>query len=318
MFNHRLLMICCGSLWILGASANDTHTTWLDSTHKDASGWLSRTAHHIDDWFGKTNPQKPARASVRVMLDVHHDKYNETSIKPRIRGKLKLPTLEHRLSVMIGDNELDDEYGGGIYNDGRLIPTSEHTFDRQQSKKDNASLALRWSKFEQDIGINTDADIGLRSNDLFLRIQTKKTWQTDNIYGRAEQSYRYGTKSEHFALSTLEFSQPQSKHRTLYNRSHIAYSHKNDDEQIGWSNSAYQQHIWQGKHGNKSFSYGVYMGGDFDDKKPTLNTYGPYLSYRQPIWREWLFVQTDISYYNDKKHDKNHHVASFGRIEMVF
>ncbi|MDO4699122.1 MAG: hypothetical protein Q4A69_00340 [Moraxella sp.] len=317
MFDRRIWIMGCGLLCSVCVFADDTHNTWLDNTHKSTTSWLARTAHRIDDWFGKTDPQKPARASVRVMLDIHHDKYG-SSIQPRVRGKLRLPTLEQRLSVMVGDDDLDDEHGGGIHNDGRPLPAGERVFDRAQSSKDNASLALRWSKVEKNLGINSDADIGLRSNDIFLRVQAQKMWQTGSIHGRAEQSYRYGTKSEHFALSTLEFHRQQSKQRTLYNRSHIAYTHKHDDEQLSWSNSSYQQHTWQGKHGERSFSYGVYMSGKFDDNKPTLTTYGPYLSYRQPLWREWLFVQTDISYYNDKKHHKNHHLAGFGRIEMVF
>lgn len=304
--------------WILSlsATAGETHNTWLDDTHQGTTSWLKRTAHHIDDWFGTTNPNQPARASLRVMLDLRHSD-DGTTIKPRIRGKLRLPTLEQRLSVVIGDDKLDDEQGGGIYNDGRLNQAGK-TFDYKQSQTDNSSLALRWSKFEQDLGIDTDADIGLRSNDLFIRLQGQKRWQMDKVQGRVEQMYRYGSQSEHFALSTLEFRLPQSTHRTLYNRANISYQHKNDDETISWSNSSYQEHRWQGKHGGHQFSYGLYMGGDIKHKQATLNTYGPYASYRQPIWREWLFIQTDVSFYNDDKQHKKHHLASFGRLEMVF
>lgn len=321
----KSLLIFSVLLWTIphASFANDSqdppeHNTWVDSTHKETSGLLNRTARYIDGWFGKAQNNKPARASIRLMLDTHYNEFDGTTVKPRIRGKIKLPTLEHRLSVMIGDDDLDYEHGGGIYNDQRLATPSEHTFDRHQAKEDNTSLALRWSKLQQDMGISTDADIGLRSNDIFVRLQAEKKWKSGKIDGRAEQMYRYGSKSEHLALSTLEFSQPQSKHRTLYNRSHIIYTHKKDNEELGWSNSAYQQHNWQSKYGDKVFSYGVYMGGDIDDKKPTLNTYGPYVSYRQPVWRPWLFIQTDLSYYNNKTQHKDHHMSAFGRIEMVF
>ncbi len=292
---------------------------WFDERHQDSKKFLGRTAHFIDDWFGKPNPNEPAKAQIRVMTDIRHNTYDGTTIKPRIRAKVKLPTLERKLSVIIGDDTLDYEQGGGIYNDERLAPNSKHTFDSTQSRKDNSSLALRWSKFKEDIGVSTDIDLGLRSDDLFARWRGEKRWQNaHDISGRFEQVYRYGTKSEHYALSTLEFNQPQSKHRTLINRSHIAYTHQDNDETLGWSNSFYQQHHWQGKHGVREFSYGVYTGGDIDDKKMTLNTYGPYVSYRMPIWREWLFIQTDLSYYNDKAQNRDHHLASFGRLEIVF
>lgn len=314
-----------GLLVLLGgtstAFANDTiHDGWVDETHHSTKRWLNRTAHHIDDWFGKTNPNEPARASVRVMLDVHDDKHSNTTIKPRIRGKIKLPTLENQLSLVLGDDELDDEQGGGIYNDGRLKSNQQHTFDRHQSTKDNSSLALRLSKFKDDLGVQTDFDIGVRSSDVYARLRGEKRWQMDNnVHGRLEQVYRYGTKSEHYALTTLEFNQTQSHSRSLINRSHLLYTDKDDKNNLSWSNSFYQTQNWQHKLGTRSLSYGLYAGGDVkDNQKSNLNSYGPYVSYRQPIWREWLFVQGDISYYNNKDENKDHHIATFGRLEMVF
>lgn len=292
---------------------------WIDQKHENTRHWLGRTAHHIDDWFGRPNPDKPARASVRVMLDVHDDKYNDTTVKPRIRAKIKLPTLENRLSILIGDDDLDDEQGGGIYNDGRLHPEQEHTFDRTQSRRDNTSLALRWSKFKDDIGVQTDLDLGVRSSDIYLRWRGEKRWDIGDVDGRFEQVYRYGTKSEHYALSTLEFNKPQSDHLSLINRTHVVYTNKDNNEDIGWSNSLYQEHRWQGNLGTRQLNYGLYAGGDVTDStKSNLNTYGPYVSYRQPIWREWLFVQTDVGYYNNEDDNKDHHISTFGRLEVVF
>ena len=314
------LLITSLMLFCMQTFAQEDHSDgWIDQSHKNTRHFLWRTAHYIDDWFGTPNPDEPARASVRVMLDVHDDKYNNTSIKPRIRAKIKLPTLENRLSVLIGDDDLDDEQGGGIYNDERLIPEQERTFDRHQSRRDNTSLALRWSKLKEEIDVQTDLDLGVRSSDVYLRWRGEKRWDMGSVDGRFEQVYRYGTKSEHYALSTLEFSQPQSAHRTLINRTHAIYTNKDNEESIGWGNSLYQQHYWQGKHGTHAFSYGLYAGGDINDgAKSNLNTYGPYISYRQPIWRKWLFIQGDIGYYNNKDDNKDHHISTFGRLEMVF
>lgn len=325
-----LCLLICIALPVF-AYANDTVTsdtdsphlepknsTWLDNTRDNTKVWLNRTARHMDSWFGKTDPDEPARASIRLMLDTHYNKYDGTTVKPRIRGRIKLPTLENRLSVMIGDENLDLEQGGINSHDGRAVTYGNSTFERRQSRENNTSLALRWSKFQNDIGIKTDADIGLRSSDLYLKLRAEKKWELDyRIDARFEQMYRYGTKSEHYTLSTLEFSQPQSKHRTLANRTHISYAHK-DTEETAWSNSLYQQHYLDGKHGTRAFSYGIYTGGDVADKKFELDIYGPYVSYRQPVWRKWLFVQTDISYYNDKNQDRDHHLGVFNRLEMVF
>lgn len=294
------------------------HNTWFDDTRDDTKSWLNRTAHRLDGWFGTTNPKNPARASIRLMLDANHNQHDGTTVKPRIRGRISLPTLEDRLSVMIGDDDLDLEQGGGVYNDERLVSYGETTFDERQARKDNSSLALRWSKLQEDIGVEMDTDIGLRSDDLYLKFRAEKKWSLDhNIHSRFEQVYRYGTKSEHYALSTLEFAQPQSKHRTLINRSHLSYAHQ-DSEEVAWGNTLYQQHYLEGKHGTREFSYGLYAGGDIVDSSAEINIYGPYISYRQPIWRKWLFVQTDLSYYNNKALERDHHMGVFSRVEVVF
>lgn len=304
------------------AMANDvagTGNTWLDKSRTSTKTWLNNTAHKMDDWFGKTNPDEPARASLRVMMDTTWNEYDGVTVKPRVRGKLKLPTLEHRLSVIVGDETLDDlPSDGGQNTDERVaVPyADDKVYDRKQAREDNSSLAIRWSKFRRDTGI--DVDLGVRSDDVFVRAKWNKEWQLPHdISSRFEQMYRYGTRSEHTLLSTLEFSQPQSAHRRVINRSHLLYTHKGE-ENLNWGNSLFQQHHWQVKHGTAELNYGLYAGGDIVDKNPNLNTYGPYVGYRQPVWRDWLFLQGDVSFYNNKLTDRDHHVALFSRVEMVF
>lgn len=312
-FGFSLMM-----LTMTHAAAQQTHATWVDEKRDDAKNYLNNTAHKMDKWFGKTNPNEPARASLRVMTDVHWNEYEGTTIKPRVRGKLQLPTLKNRLSVVFGDDDLDVENDGGIHNDERVIARTNRKFDKQQTREDNSSFGLRWSRLQENMGVNTDIDLGVRSDDVFVRVRMDKDWQLPHdVTARFEQMYRYGSKSEHYAVSTLDFSQPHSATGTLINRTQLAYTHK-DVENLNWANSSYVQHDWQGKLGKKTFSYGVYVGGDIDDKKPALNVYGPYASYRQPVWRKWLFVQGDVSYYNDKTKDYNHHLGAFGRMEVVF
>lgn len=77
----------------------------------------------------------------------------------------------------------------------------------------------------------------------------------------------------------------------------------------------YRQHDLPG---NKWLNYGVYAGGYIENKKPDLNTYGPFVGWRQPFLREWLFVQTELNYYNDKKEDRSHHVGALLRLEALF
>lgn len=153
------------------AIAQPSHQNWFDKKHEKTKLWLSHTAHHMDKWFGK-HPNKSANASLRLMMDVYDDKYNGTRIKPKIRGRLRLPALEHRLSVIIGDDDLDYYDNTGWH----ITPKdANNRFDKEQIRTDNTSFALSFSKWKTQTGITTDADIGMRSgNDVYGRLRAEK------------------------------------------------------------------------------------------------------------------------------------------------
>ena len=81
--------------------------TWLDRNQLKVRDWADHTSHKIDNWFGETDPEKPASATLRVIVDNSWNKHDGYEIKPRIRGKIKLPTLERKLSLVFGDDSLD-------------------------------------------------------------------------------------------------------------------------------------------------------------------------------------------------------------------
>ncbi|MFW1875263.1 hypothetical protein ACG9XQ_18255, partial [Acinetobacter baumannii] len=44
----------------------------------------------------------------------------------------------------------------------------------------------------------------------------------------------------------------------------------------------------------------------------------PFVSWRQPVLREWFFVQGDLNYFNVHREDRNHYVSTFLRVEALF
>ena len=84
-------------------------STWTDRQQKSIRHWTQKTANKIDNWFGEPDPNQPASATLRVIIDNSWNKHDGYEIKPRIRGKLKLPTLERKVSLVFGDDSLDNE-----------------------------------------------------------------------------------------------------------------------------------------------------------------------------------------------------------------
>jgi hypothetical protein len=292
--------------------------SWADSKHHQFRSSLQKHARHINQWFGDEVPNKPAKASVRLMLDSSWNKYDEFEIKPRIRGKIKLPALEKKLSLVFGDDSLDDELNNNVaITNANPNSTSDKVFDQQRSKTDNNSVALRWSNWFNSNLVDADIDAGIRSgDDVYARLKISKDWALPHDwFTRAEQIYRFGSDSEHYLRTNLELKH-QAPHRALIaNQLNLTYADQNKELGLAWDNRLFRQHAF---FYDNSFSYGVYMGGNVQDTKAHLNHYGPFVSWRQPFLRDWFYVQSDINYFNDRDLDRDHYLSAFLRLEAIF
>lgn len=291
--------------------------TWIDRKQFQIRSWADDKSNKIDNWFGETDPEKPASATLRVIVDNSWNKYDGYEIKPRIRGKIKLPTLERQLSLVFGDDSLDNELDNNVAitneNPGN---SNDKTLDRQQTRENNSSFALRWSEFSKYIPFKTDLDLGLRSgDDIYLRLKASKDWKLENDFSfHAEQIYRYGVDSKNYLRTNLELTHARPNQAFLSNQLNLTYSDNQDDD-LTWDNSLFRQH--QFFHEN-SFSYGIYTGGFLNNKDLRLNSWGPFISWRQPLWREWFYVQGNLNYMNDHRDDRSHFISTSIRFEALF
>lgn len=303
----------------IAAVSDEADKNWVDRQHDTASKGVDRFAQRMDGWFGTPDPNKPASAALRIMFDTEWNKYDDFSVKPRVRGRLKLPVLENKLSVVFGDDSLENELSDPSHlgAEGRQQNNSNHTYDRERVRDGNSSLALRWSDVSRRTGLDTDFDVGIRSgSDLYARAKAGKRWELEDDYSIfAEQIYRYGIKSEHYARTNFEIRKAPADKPFIANHLHAQYENDGDEEEWTWGNSLYRQHDFAP---GKWLNYGVYAGGYIENKKADLNGYGPFVGYRQPIYRNWLFAQTELNYYNDRREDRHHNVGVLLRFEALF
>ena len=291
--------------------------TWIDRKQRTIREWTDRTSVKIDDWFGEIDPEKPASATIRFMLDNYWNEYDNYKVKPRIRGKIKLPTLEKRLSLVFGDDTLDDEFDNNIANiNNQPNQDTSKRLDSKQARDNNGSIALRFSNFSKRLPFETDADIGIRSgDDVYLRLRAEKNWTLGNdFHFNAEQIYRYGSDSENYLRTNLELVHARPNQPFLSNQFSLIYADEQDDD-LTWENRTFRQHQF---FAHNNFNYGIYTGGYYNDNNLRLNSWGPFVSWRQPLWREWFYVQGDLNYFNDHREDRSHYVSTFIRFETLF
>ncbi|HHW7519200.1 TPA: hypothetical protein ACU18R_000731 [Mannheimia haemolytica] len=295
----------------------EENNTWVDKKHETVSTTLDRWANNINSWLGDADPDKPGTASLRVMLDSRWDKHDKFTYKPRVRGKIKLPILKKHLNVVFGDDELDNEltdknHAGKLYKN--VNPNKR--YNSREARDSNSSIGLRWSDGIKALGIETDLDAGIRSgSDIFGRLRISKDWKiTDQFSTRLEQIYRYGSESKHYLRTNFENKYTETDTTFIMNHTNFEYRHDVDKER-SWGNSLYRQHNFKPL---THISYGISMGGRLDKELSKFNYWGPFVSYRQPIWRNWLFIQPEISFYNDKDKDRKHFIQTFVRLEAIF
>lgn len=291
--------------------------TWVDRKQKSIRNWADRTAQKMDHWFGETDPNDPAKATLRVIFDNRWDKHDGYEIKPRIRGKIDLPTLEKKISLVFGDDSLDNEIENNVaITDENPSNAADKKFDSERTRDANSSIALRWSQLSKSLPFDMDADLGIRSgDDIYARLKTTKDWELGNDFSfHAEQIYRYGIDSENYLRTNLELTHARPGEAFLSNQFYLTYADEQDDD-LTWDNRTYRQH--QFFHGN-TFNYGIYTGGYYNNNDLRLNSWGPFVSWRQPVWREWFFVQGDLNYYNDHREDHSHYPRALVRLEAIF
>ncbi|WP_416672426.1 hypothetical protein [Acinetobacter soli] len=302
---------------VMVPSVNETENkTWVDRKQKQIRDWADHTSVKIDDWFGDIDPNKPANATLRVMLDNYWDKYNGFEVKPRIRGKIKLPTLERRFSVVFGDESLDNEFENNIANTNIEPNADNKRLDTRQTRDNNSSIALRWSDFAKKLPFETDVDLGIRSgDDIYVRLKAKRAWVLRNDFSfYAEQIYRYGIDSKNYFRTNLELTHARPNEAFLSNQFSLKHADEQEDD-WWWDNRLFRQHQF---FANQRFNYGIYMGGYYNDNDLRLNSWGPFMSWRQPVWREWFYVQGDLNYLNDHREDRSHYLSTFVRLEAIF
>lgn len=165
-----------------------------------------------------------------------------------------------------------------------------------------------WMPFENnlDLGSNSESDV-------YVQFLAKKKWNLrHNISLDTEQVFRYGSTSRNYTETTLNLTQKMQDNTLFANKFNI---NKSENEDYNWGNWTFQQFEFVK---DNSLTYGVYSGGVYTKNDMRLNSWGPYISWRQPLWRNWLFMQNDLNFFNHIDDDPRHQLSVQMNLEANF
>ncbi|MEC7119340.1 MAG: hypothetical protein VXW65_05495 [Pseudomonadota bacterium] len=295
---------------------------WIDQQHANIQDQLKTQANRMDGWFGEA-PSGDARAKVRLIMDNSWDKHHELDTKVRIRGSVRLPNADKRFRLMFGDDTLEDEQPIGIplSSTESTSTTPTDALNRrqqinQQARRDNASIAIRWlaNISEQ---IQADFDLGVRSGtDIYARAEMARSWQHDEqISSTLRQTLRYGARSDLYARTDFDLRYQVEDQPLL--RYYVEWIYAKPDKALGfsWAHRFSREHSFFKDH---AFSYGLLVTGHLKDEDLQRQAYGPWLTWRQSAFRDWLFVRGDLNYLDNRTEKRSHYLSALVRLEAVF
>ncbi|WP_368678147.1 selenocysteine synthase [Acinetobacter lactucae] len=165
-----------------------------------------------------------------------------------------------------------------------------------------------WMPFENDLDLGSNSD-----SDIYVQFLAKKKWNLrHNISIDTEQIFRYGSTSRNYSETTLNLTQKMQDNTLFANKFNV---NKSENEDYNWGNWTFQQFEFVK---NNSLTYGVYSGGVYTKNDIRLNSWGPYISWRQPIWKDWIFMQNDLNFFNHLDDDSKHQLSVQMNLEANF
>ncbi|WP_061874437.1 hypothetical protein [Acinetobacter lactucae] len=165
-----------------------------------------------------------------------------------------------------------------------------------------------WMPFENDLDLGSNSD-----SDIYVQFLAKKKWNLrHNISIDTEQIFRYGSTSRNYSETTLNLMQKMQDTTLFANKFNV---NKSENEDYNWGNWTFQQFEFVK---NNSLTYGVYSGGVYAKNDIRLNSWGPYISWRQPIWKDWIFMQNDLNFFNHLDDDSKHQLSVQMNLEANF
>ncbi|WP_422470437.1 selenocysteine synthase, partial [Acinetobacter sp. BJFS-203] len=251
--------------------------------------------------------------------------YSSTSFTKVKRQSLSRSPCEVEANNTLSDAGLIQELMAVFGNDTlwKRATQPEQTYKAFGKKKKKTSsaqisatnpLSASWATISTWMPFENDLDLGSNSeSDVYVQFLAKKKWNLrHNISFDTEQIFRYGSTSRNYTETTLNLTQKMQDNTLFSNKFNV---NKSENEDYNWGNWTFQQFEFVK---DNSLTYGIYSGGVYTKNDIRLNSWGPYISWRQPIWRDWIFMQNDLNFFNHIDDDPKHQLSVQINLEANF
>jgi len=256
--------------------ARPIHNNWLDKSQRYVSESGDSLATWMDSFFGETDSDIESASSILRLAAIYDfDEVKDDELDAKIQGKLQLPALSRRFSLVFSDED-------GDVND---------PLDEPQDGESNSQVALVYLLKDKDRH-RVDLFGGVRSG-LKSRAGVRYRYQyspTRKYYHRFTEQLAYDQDDHTITVTRLDFSYLLDSNAILRLKNRVRYGEETDGAE--WKSQLSRQSRISD---TKAITYFVVINGITDPDK-LIKSYGPGIRYRQNIFRDYLFLDLVPAY----------------------
>jgi len=249
---------------------------WVDQSRSYVSTQADNLTVWMDSFFGEPRHDEEApHSTLRLRLEQDWDQEDGTDTGIRLRGKLHLPALNKRLSLLFADDDGDSR--------------QDDLFIDERAKNDD--LALQYT-LREHLKERIDFKLGLRSSlkpKASVRYRYRQPFREDYIGRFTEEIYYRG--GDGFGSKTrMDVEKPLDDRRVMELRNLFEWGESTSG--VAWNSSL---SLNKRLASDRAIIYYISVSGI--TRPEYLNTgYGLGIRYRESFFRPWLYYEVQPGY----------------------
>jgi hypothetical protein len=271
------------------ADPNEPPLTWIDTSHSFATNQTLALAQWMDDFFGDPEYDADrAESFLRLQFQGDWDQEDDESFRVRLRGRVQLPKLSKRLSLVFsgedGDELTEDERDG------------EDTVGLQVEISES-----RRSRWDATLGFTSS---GLRPG---VRFRRQDVINEKNSY-RFTQRVQWEDDDGFYTTGQVDLNHFIDEDDALRWSNRVVYGEETDGAEWRTRLAWRQRRDIDGKRPYALSYFGAING--VTDPSSYVKNYRLGVEFRRKIYRDFLFFEVEPSWnYRRRNYDDDRDTA---------
>ncbi len=264
---------------------------WLDKTRANTFTGMCKTVRWFDHLFGDEHEFNDEGFGGKVRIGFKHSERDGFNERLRLRIKSKLPNVSSRLNAFIGRVDEDAYISNSKRGHSDDIVVSEL---KKQNQDDEWLIGLGYSNpkslkkgFDYSLGMKISSGLNpytkIRYHYNFTMPQGHYSQASQTLFWRRDDGY--GT------TTNLDYFYELAENDLLKLAGSLTHT-QHDEQWEGYVSATWFHRLAR----ERGISAKAYIHTEEKNKASKVPDYGVSLSYRRPIFREWLYLETGINY----------------------